>query len=55
MRKYKLRIEDKGHHGCRVLNTNGDAEMGNWHIADFAWREHAEFFVDAWNLYHNKE
>lgn len=41
----KLAILDKPHFGFRVVDQAGDAELGNWHLADFAWREHAEFFV----------
>lgn len=47
----RLKIEDKEHFGCRVIDQDGDAELGNWHIADFAWREHAEFFVKAMELH----
>lgn len=43
----KLKIVNKEHFGVRVINENGDAELGNWHIADFSWREDAEFFVQA--------
>lgn len=49
MSKMKLRIEPKKHFGFRVINDNGDAELGNWHIADFCWESHAKFFVDAIN------
>lgn len=49
--KYNLKIIDRPHNGVRVLNIEGDAELGNWHIADFAWREHAQFFIDSWNLH----
>lgn len=41
----KLKIEPKKHFGFRVINLDGEAELGNYHIADFAWKEHAEFFV----------
>ena len=50
MSKYRLKIIEKPYIGCRVVNENGDAELGNWHIADFAWREHAEFFIKAMEL-----
>lgn len=45
MTKRELYIEDKPHFGFRVLNKAGDAELGNYHIADFSWKEDAEFFV----------
>lgn len=45
--KYRLKIIDKPEFGYRVINEAGEAELGNWHIADFAWKEHAEFFVSA--------
>jgi len=51
--KYKLEIHPKKHFGYRVVNTKGDAELGDWHIADFAWLPHAEFFVKAWELKHD--
>lgn len=41
----KLEIRPKKHFGFRVINLDGEAELGNWHIADFAWEEHAKFFV----------
>lgn len=47
MSEMKLRIEPKKHFGFRVINENGDAELGNWHIADFSWETHAKFFVEA--------
>ena len=46
----ELEIIKKKNFGYRVVNTKGDAELGNWHIADFAWKEHAEFFVKAMGL-----
>lgn len=48
-RKRKLRIEPRPHFGFRVTNENGEAELGTWHIADFAWEEDAKLFVDAYN------
>lgn len=52
--KRLLEIIDKPHFGVRVVNPSGDAELGNWHIADFSWREHAELFVKAWELKYAK-
>lgn len=50
--KYQLEIQARRHFGYRVINLKGDAELGDWHIADFAWLPHAEFFVKAWELKH---
>lgn len=50
MSNYKLKIEKKPVIGFRVTNDSGDAELGNWHIADFAWEEDAKFYVEAYNL-----
>jgi hypothetical protein len=43
----KLEIIKKPHFGFRVVDQDGEAELGSYHIADFAWEEHAEFFVNA--------
>ena len=51
MANYKLRIEKKEYFGFRVTNDSGDAELGNWHVADFAWEDDAKFYVEAYNLY----
>lgn len=51
----KLKIEPRKHFGFRVINLDGGAELGNWHIADFAWETHAEFFVKAMGLYEPSE
>lgn len=46
----ELIIIDKPHFGVRVVNTAGDAELGNYHIADFSWRSDAEFFIQQQKL-----
>lgn len=46
----KLKIIAKPHFGYRVVNTDGDAELGNYHIADFSWEEDALFFIQAQKL-----
>lgn len=51
---YKLKIITKPHFGFRVINENGEAELGTWHVADFAWEEDAEFFVNAMNTLSRK-
>lgn len=43
----KLKIMPREHFGFRVINPDGDAELGNWLVADFAWKEDAEFFVSC--------
>lgn len=48
--KRKLRIIPKEHFGFRVVNDNGDAELGSYHIADFSWLCDAEFFIKAQQL-----
>ncbi len=45
----KLKIVPKPHFGFRVINEHGEAELGTYHIADFAWETHANFFVNAVN------
>lgn len=50
MGEYKLKIEKKPVFGFRVINEAGDAELGNWHIADFAWEADAKFYVEAYSL-----
>lgn len=47
---YKLRIIEKPHFGFRVVNDGGDAELGNYHLADFMWKEHAELFIKAFEV-----
>jgi len=44
--KRELYIEPKPHFGFRVLNKRGEAELGTYHIADFSWKEDAEFFIN---------
>lgn len=50
MSKRKLKIIEKPHFGVRVINEAGEAELGSYHIADFSWREDAEFFIKAQQL-----
>ena len=49
--KRKLEIIDKPHFGVRVINVHGEAELGNYHIADFTWRSDAEAFVKMQEIY----
>lgn len=46
----KLKIEKKEHFGFRVINMRGEAELGDYHIADFSWEADAEFFIKAQQL-----
>lgn len=49
MKAMKLKIIPKPHFGFRVIDENGEAELGTWHVADFAWEQHAKFFVHSIN------
>lgn len=46
----KLEIIQKSRFGFRVVDNDGEAELGSYHIADFSWKEHAEFFLKAMEL-----
>lgn len=50
----KLEIMKKPHFGYRVVDQSGEAELGTWHVADFAWEQHAKFFVNAINALQEK-
>jgi hypothetical protein len=32
-----------------VINPDGDAELGNWLVAECFWKENAERIVELWN------
>lgn len=42
---FDIEVQKKEHFGYRVINKNGDAELGNWLLGEFAWKYHADIFA----------